>query len=918
MSSMYQHRRLGGEDVVELLPRSDPRDVDREWPCRPRAVAATGGRYVFALSHAVPLPEPPPDYYPRVCVDYRLGAHEIMLYPQMWNSRAPHMAWIERVTLHRNLHQDNIVGYVFQPEDWEPIYPTAAYGRVAPSLLNRLQEAFSEIHMHVVPLMHAAKTRLLLPTSTVTDCVRLLADLQLLTATYRESAILVTRVQRGIAELRAFRLFRLDVKYRVGDPSFVSHVLFALVGVFTTNKGMAELLHRLGVPVWYLSTMVPDYLRHGLIRPADSCARMVELKPLDSLDDFGTDSRGLRYTRSLSPPVEEGSAAAWPPRSDVGPRARSASRLPHMPSRRRGRSRSPRRGPLAGSQSVTGRRRSPAPSVLPGYVNHGQSRVADDARARQHPDAPLAWVPRSWATDPGRQTSAALSMPDWVPKVPPWLSTILQSVDQTITREFRLCAPDTIHPVPQHRFSDPLLYTLPPLHLVLKHEKRLQYVLRAWVALRDFWLRRIQREGFCGLPAATWRKVLDDKYHIDPKLAAWIEQHYRSSESSNAARGARSAQSVDMPGPEIRTAPPVTAGAPHPAPLPISHSGAYTRAPIYGEELIIATHRDSVEPENWIDQAPGCDIFYERRPRCMSRADSSFCRSSLEGDWGEFWDYENRRILLFPKSSLLFSEAPVLDGGEILLQEHALSWHLSAADEDGLAAASRAMWTARVPLAETVSDNASLAETGLNTVHETVLVQVPPLPSGIAPDPVYGCEPELPNGQAAKTFVVRQQRLSAEDLTRPAVRAFLIWELQETMFRFQLRDLDTYILTTLGLWSPSLQQERETLWLNCWGAQDGFIPTGKKCPLLTHPSVEERKWGVYNFWKLIRAWPRCREVPNLRNYTATDGLSLDALQSIEHEVWRFYSQSFLDYFGLLPTLPTIMPPNPFEPAVTVG
>ncbi|EJD38648.1 hypothetical protein AURDEDRAFT_172275 [Auricularia subglabra TFB-10046 SS5] len=92
-------------------------------------------------------------------------------------------------------------------------------------------------------------------------------------------------------------------------------------------------------------------------------------------------------------------------------------------------------------------------------------------------------------------------------------------------REFRLCAPDTLHPVPQERFSQPLLYTLPPLHLMLKHEKRLQYVLKAWVALRDFWLRRIQRDGFCGLPAATWRKVLDDKYHVDPKLASWIEEH---------------------------------------------------------------------------------------------------------------------------------------------------------------------------------------------------------------------------------------------------------------------------------------------------------------------------------------------------------------------------------------------------------
>ncbi|EJD38649.1 hypothetical protein AURDEDRAFT_172276 [Auricularia subglabra TFB-10046 SS5] len=300
----------------------------------------------------------------------------------------------------------------------------------------------------------------------------------------------------------------------------------------------------------------------------------------------------------------------------------------------------------------------------------------------------------------------------------------------------------------------------------------------------------------------------------------------------------------------------------------------------------------------------------------MCRLASGSSASRLDGDWVEFWDYENNRILLFAATSQLFCEDAVREDAEILLNEGGLAWHLSTADEDGLAIASRAMWKANRPIAMTITMKASGTTT--TTAQDSTARKMPRLPNGLSPNPVYGCAPELPNGQAAKTFLVRQQRLSAEDLIRPAVRAFLIWELQETMFRFQLRDLDTYILTSLGLWTPEVQQERETLWLNCWGAQDGFIPSGKMCPLLTNAHLDERKWGIYNLWKIVRAWPWCREVSNLRAHTATEGLSLETLRLIEKEVWSFYAQSFLDYFGILPTLPTVMPPNPFESAPVVS
>ncbi|EJD34324.1 hypothetical protein AURDEDRAFT_117655 [Auricularia subglabra TFB-10046 SS5] len=182
---------------------------------------------------------------------------------------------------------------------------------------------------------------------------------------------------------------------------------------------------------------------------------------------------------------------------------------------------------------------------------------------------------------------------------------------------------------------------------------------------------------------------------------------------------------------------------------------------------------------------------------------------------------------------------------------------------------------------------------------------------GPDPDPVFGFHEPPPTGYDLKDFVVHRKRLHRDDLTKDDVRSFLIWEIQEATFRFQVRQLDKHVLKSSRQWSAGVEKERRALWPKIWGGLDGFVPSGIKTPAQTDPGRRVRLAAVYHLWKMVSKWPRCSEVPNLRNRSVDKGLSLEELGEIEQAVWKFYAQTFLDYFGFLPTIPTCMPRNPF-------
>ncbi|EJD39354.1 hypothetical protein AURDEDRAFT_171547 [Auricularia subglabra TFB-10046 SS5] len=454
-----------------------------------------------------------------------------------------------------------------------------------------------------------------------------------------------------------------------------------------------------------------------------------------------------------------------------------------------------------------------------------------------------------------------------------------------------------------------------------------------------------------GLPASTWRKIVDDKYHMNKELAAWIE--------TQSSRSSAGTSSTKRPDGDIRmteaTAPSQresvqkrvsflsrrlrdelaqqrTAGD------PVIVPARYTRVPEPGEDLPVTSSRAAAEPGDWRDRSHLLDVFYEAHAHSMVLLDEAAfsVETSSPMRWDEYWDYESSRILLFNRVSRVRDEHSGHCEHEILLHDAGLSWHQSRDDKGGVCSASRAMWCASENIV--TDDNGKLVKfagstptymsgqilvhtrdcsrdiSDMGTVGATASQGEPSLRShrtAPPPDPVYGYAPKLPNGHEISEFVIRHHVLPLSDLARAEVRAFLIWELEEAGFRFQLRRLDTHILKSMKIWTEEIQTQRDAIIQQCWGGSDGFVPSGMAIPVHTNPDQRERVASIYNFWKVVRAWPRVRDVPNLRRYTQHKGLSMEQLLEVENEVWKFYAQTFYDYFGILPTLPKLMPPNPF-------
>lgn len=181
--------------------------------------------------------------------------------------------------------------------------------------------------------------------------MRLLSEFQTMAATFLESALNVTRVQRGIAELWAFYRFRMDVKYHVQAKHYVSEVFYPYVGVFTYDPKMSSLLHILGIPVWLVVQGLPEQFTANDVRAPRSWTLDVETTMLEAI------------------PVDAGSPITSQPGEPSSSRARSRSRspIPRQPRERR------RSSPAPGSRpqtSMSGVFRGP-----PMYIQNEQPRL---------------------------------------------------------------------------------------------------------------------------------------------------------------------------------------------------------------------------------------------------------------------------------------------------------------------------------------------------------------------------------------------------------------------------------------------------------------------------------------------------------------------------------------------------------------
>lgn len=203
------------------------------------------------------------------------------------------------------------------------------------------------------------------------------------------------------------------------------------------------------------------------------------------------------------------------------------------------------------------------------------------------------------------------------------------------------------------------------------------------------------------------------------------------------------------------------------------------------------------------------------------------------------------------------------------------------------------------------------------TQASTLPAPTPVPPAATVPkrrDAVFGEHDPLPMGKAMQEFHLGSQRVTAEELKKPEIRKFLLWKVQEATFRLQLRNLDVHILKSMGLWNEQVAAEREKLWPMCWGrGTESFVPHGDVEPLLTRKAAMERFLALHALSRVVHTWPRAEGYKSIQFYTRGRGQSLDedTLVQVELELWSLYVQTHYDYFGLLPTLPTLMPPNPF-------
>ncbi|KZV91245.1 hypothetical protein EXIGLDRAFT_770039 [Exidia glandulosa HHB12029] len=916
----------------------------------------TAKKYILCRYGWRTTPAIPPSEFPRARVDWRLGPHEPMQYPQLWDHSAPHLAWIERSPSHVDLYSASITGYVLQLVDWTPIHAQSVYGRVSQPVVSRLREAFYAIYNLVIPLFAEARTKHLLPKRTISECTKLLAEFQTVAAAFKDSALNVTRVQRGIAELRGFYRFRMDCRYHVQHPYFVSDVLYDYVGVFVTDVHLCSLLHRLGVPVWLVLDRIPKDVSL-LSQPPTPCSDWVEMHLLDAVQ-LPARGRALAVRSSQI-------------------RARSRSPLSE-------RSKRVARSPTSASASNMWIKRN--------FIADPQMQVGQAVKNGQ------------------------VELPEWAPDPLPWLFDICSLVDTTEERQRRLCAVDVEYAVPQSIFLRGPLYLMPPVHIFYKKNAiASEIAFRCWASLDTFWVSRVTQEDEStlgpGLSSPTWRSYMENKYKPRTTVTAANLNVIESSASSNAGQTSREPAAGASTSATITQAPKPAASSESETSLERRASQLeseiqnaliaaayesdddsddddgmpamfnadeprvyYTRDPVPGERPFTPEEqRDSVLPSNWENTM--LDFFVEEDSRRMTKASQKRKKEvRFSRGWDKFDDFENRRRLFFMRSSRVASEFP--QGGERRIAANVLTWHRDPNDEVGRAYPSKYIWPVGIPrskkraaekLAYVVTADEAVADgipfeligktkqeveeemlkRGAWTVETTwpsrraekataalvqqaqtadqpepaqAQTQAPAPVLELEPDPIFGTHAPVPSGRGLSEFRFGSHVVTAEDLKKVEYRKFILWRIQEASFRFQLRTLDMYVLKSMGVWDDDVAAERARLWPQCWGrGSESFVPRGDVEPLLSRDSNPvDRFLGLIAFSRLVHSWPRAETYKSIQQYTRLggEGLQEDQIPVVERSLWRLYAQTYYDYFGLMPTLPAKMPPNPFPSPVS--
>lgn len=193
----------------------------------------------------------------------------------------------------------------------------------------------------------------------------------------------------------------------------------------------------------------------------------------------------------------------------------------------------------------------------------------------------------------------------------------------------------------------------------------------------------------------------------------------------------------------------------------------------------------------------------------------------------------------------------------------------------------------------------------------------PPPPEPEAPRPLakltaWDIMPKLktpPEARVRFRQYIFSHRGAFPDL-HPHTKAVVVWELQEMTFRFELWELDRVLRRLYPEIAVRSDGDRLNDVLAVWGG-DSLIPTSTTNPLLNPYDKVKHRAAYEAFRELIQPWPRLPA--GLKAGQSVEEMSKPRFDSFRLQMWRFYNQTYYDYFARYAPLPTEYPKHPPHP-----
>lgn len=513
----------------------------------------------------------------------------------------------------------------------------------------------------------------------------------------------------------------------------------------------------------------------------------------------------------------------------------------------------------------------------------------------------------------------------------PWLADLLPEVDVSERRQILLADPRSEDSVPQARFKTHQIMRLPPCgQFLLTEDERhapdsasdkFKHLLR----FLPLYMKRLSSESCddCpGLKTTAWRSVLKGKYiRTCPPLP--VPSTLLPSPSTPLPSPSLTRPMLPLPAAAAPTS--STAGENSmtgPFDMDLDQDGGEQR---YDERsswpqtaTFLRQHypneapprkepqRYLAEPDRW--HSTEHDHYFESVEGHMIR-EGKEARGARGLGWEIHWDiwfdYDNNRVLYF---------RGYLDGRRPAGERY-ISANFFSRNHRNLGPKSKSTrcWPFRKTKAPTPRGITKSAKatppSGEALVRSPRLLPSTPAPppqtkpdAQLPPkDPLYGWYPFPPESPLYWNGKHVDDSKFADSRFRQSVLAFLT----EMTLRFDILELDCIISQSQSVVrSHSETMLRSSDICSCRGPDETLLPhPGAPIPA-NNPTWQARRAQTYAFASLMQIWPR---FPDRLLSFNKERHTEHEFRMFERRVWRFYAQTFFDYFRRYPTLPCLAP-----------